>query len=74
MTVTAKARVLARYRDETTGPPHGSEVAMRCTTHGRFIVWCSPPAPPCRVKCPAACGPDDRSVVPALRETSGRPA
>lgn len=58
----AKARILARYRDEAAGPPHGSEVAMRCTDHGAFITWVSPPAPPCRVACPSTC------------TTAGRPA
>lgn len=51
----AKARLLARFRDETAGPPNGTEVAMRCTEHGTFITWVSPPAPPCRVACPPAC-------------------
>ena len=52
----AKARLLTRWRDETAGPPTGVEAAVRCSDHGRFIVWCSPPAPPCRVACPPECG------------------
>lgn len=51
----ARAQMLARFRDEHAGPPNGSEVAMRCTAHGRFLLWVSPPAPPGRVACPPAC-------------------
>jgi len=56
-TLEARARLLARFRDEAAGPPNGTEVAMRCTEHGRFIVWVSPPAPPpgIRISCPGTC-------------------
>lgn len=54
--MSVREQILARFRDETAGPPNGTEVAVRCTDHGRFIVWCSPPAPPCRVACPPECG------------------
>lgn len=50
----ARDALLARYRDEHNQPA-GTE-AIRCTAHGRFIAWCSPPAPPCTVACPPACG------------------
>lgn len=59
-----KARLLARFRDELAGPPNGTEVAMRCTAHGRFMIWVSPPAPPCRVACPPVCS------VPLLPEVA----
>lgn len=57
----ARARLLARARDEAAGPPSAGisptpEVAMRCTDHGTFILWVSPPAPPGRVECPPKCG------------------
>lgn len=68
----AKAAILARYRDETTRPP--GMVAVRCTDHGRFIVWCSPPAPPCRVACPHTCVDRVGKPGPALHVTSSRPA
>lgn len=51
-----RERLLARFRDETAGPPNGTEVAMRCTAHGRFIMWTAPPAPPVDIACPPACG------------------
>lgn len=51
----AKARLLARFRDESIQP--AGYVAMRCSDHGAFILWVSPPAPPCRVACPPACSP-----------------
>lgn len=62
----ARNRIHARWRDEAAGPPNGVEEAVRCTAHGRFIVWCSPPAPPCRVACPSECGTPSESG-PALR-------
>jgi hypothetical protein len=54
--VTGVERLRARFHDETAGPPNGTEVAMRCTDHGRFIVWVDPPLPPVRIACPDACG------------------
>lgn len=48
-----RAALLARYRDEHHQPA-GTE-AIRCTAHGRFIAWCSPPAPACTVACPPSC-------------------
>lgn len=63
----AKARLLARYHDEAAGPPNGTEVAVRCTAHGRFIVWTSPPAPAVTVACPPECG--TTTPGPALRVT-----
>jgi hypothetical protein len=64
--MSARDRLLARFRDEAAGPPNGTEVALRCTDHGRFLLWVSPPLPPARVACPPECGapPDDQ---PALR-------
>lgn len=62
---TARDRLLARYRDEAAGPPNGTEVAIRCADHGRFIMWVSPPAPPCRVGCPEECGAP-AEIGPAL--------
>lgn len=57
MTVTdraaAKAHLLAVFTDETTQPE--GFVAMRCTDHGRFVVWVWHSVPDCRVDCPAAC-------------------
>lgn len=69
---TARDRLLARYRDETAGPPNGSEVAMRCTDHGRFILWVNPPAPPCRVACPPECDAPTETEA-ALHVVPGRP-
>jgi hypothetical protein len=48
-------RLLARFRDEAAGPPNGTEVALRCTDHGRFLLWINPPLPPARVACPPEC-------------------
>lgn len=62
---TARERIRARFEDEAAGPPNGTEVAIRCTDHGRFIRWTSPPAPPVRIACPAACGAPPESG-PAL--------
>lgn len=64
MSSTARERLLARARDEAAGPPSAGisptpEVALRCTAHGRFIMWVSPPAPPSRVACPPACSEPD---------------
>lgn len=49
-------RLLARFRNEDAGPPNGTEEALRCTAHGRFILWVNPPLPDVRVDCPEACG------------------
>lgn len=68
----AKARLRATFTDETVQPD--GYVAMRCTDHGRFVVWVWDSVPDCRVDCPAACGAGDRSGAFGLRETSGRPA
>ncbi|WP_300019677.1 hypothetical protein [Pseudonocardia sp.] len=54
----ARAALLARFTDESAGPPTGVEVALRCTEHGAFLLWVSPPAPPCRVACPPSCSAD----------------
>lgn len=48
-----RADMFARYRDETVQPD--GYVALRCTLHGTFILWVTPPAPPCTVACPASC-------------------
>lgn len=50
----ARARLHARFRDEAAGPPNGTEVACRCSAHGTFLLWVSPPAP----AGPVACGPE----------------
>lgn len=54
--MTAKERLLARFHDEAAGPPNGTEVALRCTDHGRFLMWVNPPLPAVRVACPPECG------------------
>lgn len=54
-TDSPRARLLARFRDEAAGPPNGTEVALRCTEHGRFILWVNPPLPAVHVDCPLAC-------------------
>lgn len=64
--MSRRDELLARYRDEHAGPPNGTEVAVRCTVHGRFLVWCSPPAPDVDVACPPACCVDEQPG-PALR-------
>lgn len=50
----ARARLLARMTDPAR-PPAPGMVRILCTAHGEFVAWCSPPAPPCTVACPAAC-------------------
>lgn len=54
--MSPREQLLARFHDEAAGPPNGTEVALRCTVHDRFMMWVSPPAPPVRVACPPECG------------------
>lgn len=51
----ARARLHARFRDEAAGPPNGTEVACRCSEHGTFLLWVSPPAPAGAVECGPEC-------------------
>lgn len=53
---TPRERLHARFRDEGSGPPNGTEMALRCTDHGRFILWVNPPLPDVRIACPPECG------------------
>lgn len=66
--IAARERLLARFRDEAAGPPNGTEAAMRCTAHGRFIIWTDPPLPPVTIDCPHECGADPaEQPAPILR-------
>lgn len=59
--MTARDELLARFRSEAGGPPNGTELALRCSAHGTFILWTSPPLPTVPVACPPECkaDPDD---------------
>lgn len=64
----ARDELLRRFRTEALGPPNGVEEPLRCTRHGRFLLWVSPPLPTVPVGCPPECGAP--TPTPTTRTTT----
>lgn len=51
--MTTREDLQRRFHDPAVQPE--GYVAMRCTDHGRFVVWVWPPLPDSRIACPPEC-------------------
>ena len=55
--LTARDELLARFRDESAGPPERDRAAGSAAPRtAPFIIWTSPPLPTVTVACGPECG------------------